>query len=262
MHGEITVPLRAIITFLLVLARILGVFVYLPLPGKEAGPSLPRVVLAFATAIAVTPYWPSAEAPEPTPALLLLWLSSELALGLTIGLVVGFLAEALTLGAQILSLQAGYAYASVVDPTTQADSDVLQVLSQLLGGLLFFCFGLDHLALKTFTYSLRTFPPGQFALTQDLARAVIALSSNIFVVALKLALPVVALLLTTEVALAVVGRLSQQLHLGTNAASIKMLLTLLILMSVMRVVPPLYEVFASQVFDFIRSSFWGAAAAH
>jgi len=259
MHADIEIPLRAITTFLLVLSRILGVFVYLPLPGRDAGPSLPRVVLAFATALAVAPYWPSGQMPEPTPALLILWLSSELALGLTIGLVVGFVSEALTVGAQVLSLQAGYAYASVVDPTTQADSDVLQVLAQLLGGTLFFSLGLDHMAIRTFAYSLRSFPPGQFMLSPGLARAVTLLSSNIFVVALKLALPVVAVLLTTEIALAVVGRLSPQLHLVTNATSIKMLLTLIVLVSILRVVPSLYEGFATQVFQFIRPAFWGAA---
>ena len=157
------------------------------------------------------------------PALLFLWLSSELALGLTIGLVVGFLAEALTVGAHILALQAGYAYASVVDPTTQADSDVLQVLAQLIGGLLFFTLRLDHLAIRTFVYSLRSFPPGQFVLTRSLARAVAALSANIFEVGMRLALPIVAMLLTTEVALAIVGRLSPQVQLGSTR-HIKMLL--------------------------------------
>ena len=260
MHADLTLSLRAVTTFLLVLSRTLGVFVFLPLPGKDAGPSLPRVVLAFATALAVFPAWPSSEISEPTPGLLIFWISSELALGLTIGLMVSFLAEALTVGAHVLALQAGYAYASVVDPTTQADSDVLQVLAQLIGGLLFFCLGLDHLTIRTFVYSLRSFPPGQFALTKSLALAAVKLSANIFAVALKLALPIVALLLATEVALALVGRLSTQLQLGSNAGSIKMLLTLLMLGSVLRVVPQLYEGFAAQIFEFIRNSFWVAAA--
>jgi flagellar biosynthesis protein FliR len=241
----------------MVLARILGVFVFLPLPGKEAGPSLARVVLALATAVAVYPSWPAGNAAETTPGVLVLWLSSELILGLTIGLLVGFLAESLTVGAHVLALQAGYAYASVVDPTTQADSDVLQVLAQLLGGLLFFALRLDHMAIRTFVFSLRVFPPGQFALTHDLARAIISIGSNIFTVALKLALPAVALLLTTEVALAVVGRLNAHLQLGSHAVSIKMLLALLILVSLLRVIPRLYENFATQIFEFLRAEFWG-----
>jgi flagellar biosynthetic protein FliR len=258
MHGEITVPFRAITSFLLVLSRILGIFVFLPLPGKEAGPSMARVVMAFAMALAVLPAW-SSSLPEPTPSLLVLWISSELALGLTIGLAVGFLAEGLTVGAHVLGTQAGYAYASVIDPTSQADSDVLQVLAQLTGGLLFFSFRLDHMAIRTFIYSLRSYPPGQFALTPGIAHAMAALGASIFIVALKLALPVIGLLLSTEVSLAVVGRLSPQLQLGSNAASIKMLLTLLILVSVMRVIPSVYEGFASQVFSFLKAAFWGAA---
>lgn len=261
MHAELSFPLHTITTFLLVLSRTLGVFVFLPLPGKEAGPSMPRVVLAFGTALAVFPSWTATFNTEPTPALLVLWLSSELALGLTIGLLVGFLAEALTVGAHIIALQAGYAYASVVDPTTQADSDVLQVLAQLTGGLLFFCLGLDHMAIRTFTLSLQSFPPGQFSLTPNLARGVISISASVFTIALKLALPVVALLLTTEVALALVGRLSTQLQLGSNAGSIKMLFTLLILVSVLRVVPQLYEGFAAHIFEFLKSGFWGVGAA-
>lgn len=258
MHGEITFQFSTITTFLLVLARILGVFVFLPLPGKDVGPSMARVVFAFATALAVTPYWPSNAAPEPTIGSLILWLSSELALGITIGLAVSFISEALTVGAHIFALQAGYAYASVVDPSTQADSDVMQVFMQLVGGLLFFGMGLDHLAIRTFTYSLRSFPPGQFILSSSLAQTVVGLSTNIFVVGLKLALPVVALLLTTEIALAVVGRLSPQLQLGANANSIKMLVALLILTSLLRVVPQLYGTFADQVFHFIRGTFWGS----
>ena len=259
MHDDISVSLRAVTTFILVLSRILGTFVYLPLPGKDAGPSMARVVLALATALAVVPSWSWGEAPEPTPALLVLWVTSELALGLTIGLVAGFLAEALTVGAHIIALQAGYAYASVVDPTTQADSDVLQVLAQLLGGLLFFSLGLDHVAIRTFVYSLKSYPPGKFALTPGLAQTVIQLSANLFVVGLQLALPAVAILLATEVALALVGRLSAQLHLGANAGSIKMMLGLLILVSVLRVAPRLYEGYASEVIRFLQAFFWHGA---
>jgi flagellar biosynthetic protein FliR len=257
MHADITVPLRTIIGFVLVLSRLLGVFVYLPLPGKDTGPSMARIVLAVAMGLAVVPSWSAASIPDPTPSMLVLWVGSELAFGLTIGLVVGFVSEALTVGAHIIALQAGYAYASVVDPTTQADSDVLQVLAQLLGGLLFFTFGLDHMAIRTFVYSLRSFPPGQFALTPDLVRGVLALSAGIFTVGLKLAMPVVALLLTTELALSLVGRLSTQLHLGASASAIKMLLTLLVLVTLLRVLPQVYEQFAQQLMEFLQAAFWG-----
>lgn len=260
MHAELSFPAAAITTFLLALSRTLGVFLFIPFPGKESGPSMPRILLAFATAISVFPYWSWVSTSEPSIGTLILWLVSELALGLTIGLLVSFLAEGLTIGAHTLALQAGYAYASIVDPTTQADSDVMQVLAQLMGGLLFFSFQIDHLAVRTFIYSLRSFPPGQFAVSHGLLQGMIALSANAFDVALRLALPAVALLLTTEVALAVTGRLSSQLQLVSHATSVKMLITLVILATLIRVAPELYKISATHISEILRSSFWSEAA--
>jgi flagellar biosynthesis protein FliR len=258
MRAELQVPFAAIVGFVLVLSRILGVFVFLPLPGKEAGPSMARIVLAFAMALAVFPQFPGTGIIDPTPGLICFWLASELALGLTVGLLISFLAEFLTVGAHVLALQAGYAYASVIDPTTQADSEVLQVFAQLIGGFLFFTTGLDHLAIRTFSMSLHSFPPGQFLLTKDLAMTVVALSASIFSIGLKLALPVVALLLMTEIALALVARLSAQLQLGFNASAIKMMLTLLVLASILQVIPRLYEGYAAEIAHALIGRFQGS----
>jgi flagellar biosynthesis protein FliR len=142
----------------------------------------------------------------------------------------------------------------VVDPTTQADSEVLQVLAQLTSGLLFFASGLDRLVIRAFALSLERYPPGRFVLTKNLAQTVIELSANIFTVGLRLALPIIGLLLMTEIALALVGRINSQLHVGGNAAPIKMLLTLGTLVAVLRVAPQLYEGYAAQVFGAIRHS--------
>jgi flagellar biosynthetic protein FliR len=255
MHASLQIPVAAILGFVLVLARIMGVFVFLPLPGKEAGPSLPRVVLAFATSLALLPQWPGLAQTDLTPGLVIFWLISELGLGLTIGLLVGFLAEALIVGAHILGLQAGYAYASVIDPTTQADSDVLQVLAQMTGGLLFFTTGLDHSAIRAFVQSIHSFPPGQFLLTQDLVLSVVSVSANVFSLGLRLAMPVVALLLMTEIALALLAKLSPQLQTGHNSAPIKMLLALLMLVSIFRVIPQLYEGYAAQIVHVLNARF-------
>ncbi len=106
------------------------------------------------------PRWPAVDASQLTIGSLCLILVSEMALGTGIGLLVSFISEALTVGAQILSLQAGFAYASEVDPTSQADSDVLPVLAQLMAGLLFFTTGLHRMVIQAFADSLRTLSAG------------------------------------------------------------------------------------------------------
>lgn len=252
MPAEVQIPLALPLTFVLVLARMAGAFVFVPMPLKDAGPGTARVVLAAASALALFPRWPVLDVSHVTLGVMTGWLFSEAAFGLSIGLVTGFLAEALTMGAQILGLQAGYGYASVVDPTTSADSDVLQVLAQLTGGLLFFTTGLHRWVIRAFALSFDRYPPGQFALSRNLAELLIALGSNIFVVGLRLALPIVGLLVMTEVAMALIGRLSPQLHAGSSAMAVKLLLALATLATVLKVVPNLYESYANELFGALR----------
>jgi flagellar biosynthesis protein FliR len=157
----------------------------------------------------------------------------------------------------MLGLQAGYGYVSVIDPTTQADSEVLQVLSQLTAGLLFFAIGLDRFVLQAFAQSLERYPPGSFVLTRNLAQSVIELGSDVFSVGLRLAFPVLGLLLMTEISLALVGRMSAQLHLGAHAAPVKLLLTLVTFAAVVKVAPQLYEAYASRMLRTLQHSLFG-----
>lgn len=253
MHAELRLSLATLLAFVLVLARMAGVFVFVPLPVKDAGPSVARIVFAVASTVALFPRWPAVDvAGASMPAQMTAWMISEAALGLTIGLMAGFLAEALTLGAQILSLQAGYAYASVVDPTTQADSDVLQVFAQLTAGLLFFTLGLHRFVIRVFAASLDSYPPGRFVLNRNLVESVTQLGSHVFTIGLRLAFPIVGLLLMTEIALALLGRISAQLHLGMHGPAIKMMLALLTLVSVLGIAPQLYRNYAAEVFSLIE----------
>ncbi len=255
MHVDLHVSAATLIAFLLVLARMTGVFVFVPLPIKDAGPSVSRIVLALGCTIALCSRWPRIDFPELTFTSTLALIVSDAALGAAIGLMVSFLSEAFTAGAQSLALQAGYGYASVIDPTTQADSDVLAVMAQLLAGLFFFTANLHRFLIKVLADSLDSYPPGTFKLTQHLAREVVRTGSGIFSFGLRLALPIIGLLLMTEITLALLGRVNAQLHLGMHAFPVKMLLTLVALSSILAVTPHLYSAYAEQVLGSIRRNF-------
>jgi flagellar biosynthesis protein FliR len=252
MRTELTISASTLIAFVLVLSRMLGVFVFVPLPVKDVGPSPARVVFALAATLALFPRWPSVSADQITLATLAAWLISEVSLGMAIGLMAGFIAEAITFGAQILSIQGGYSYASFVDPTTQADSNVLPALAQLLAGLLFFTTGLHRYIISAFASSLDTYPPGAFTITRNLAQVVLHLGASVFSIGLRLALPIIALLLMTDLALGLLGRINSQLHLTAHAFPAKMLLTLGALSMLLVAVPSLYQALSTDVFQTIR----------
>ncbi len=122
MHGELVIPISTFLGFLLVLNRLSCIFIFVSIPGQQTGYSGPRALFCLALTIALAPQWPALDASEAQPSLLAMWLASEAALGQTEGLANNLIGEAFAFGAQVLSLQAGFGYISIVDPSTQADS--------------------------------------------------------------------------------------------------------------------------------------------
>ena len=107
----------------------------------------------FGITIALYPLWPHIT-DYPAAGTMVMWLIVEAALGIGIGLAVSFVTEAFLVGAQAMSLQAGYAFASTFYPNTQADSGVIVVLMQIVAGLLFFTTGLDREVIRIFARSM------------------------------------------------------------------------------------------------------------
>ena len=123
------------------------------------------------------------------------------------------------MGAQIISLQAGYTFATTIDPTSGADSAVLLTIAQLTAGFLFFATGLDRQILLAFAQSLSTHPPGHLAIPRPWSTRLIQTGSSIFSTGLRLVLPLLALLLMVEISLALLARLNSQLHIMTARVS-------------------------------------------
>jgi flagellar biosynthesis protein FliR len=249
MPGELTLSLETLFGFLLVLARVGGALVFVPLPGMNAGPEPPRVVLILGFTLALFPLWPAVVAPDLAIGQLAVWLLAEAAFGSAVGLAVALLIETLVVAAQTFSVQAAYSYASTIDPATQADSNVLLVFAQLVAGLLFFSLGLDREILRVFAHSLAAYPPGAFVLKLSTAEMLLHLGSAMFSTGLRLALPVVVLLMLVDIALALMGRMHAQLQLIALAFPVKMLATLAFLAIVVAFFLPVFRAAAGRTFS-------------
>ena len=180
------------------------------------------------------------------------WAAAEASVGVAIGVAVAITLEAFALAAQVLGLQAGYAYASTIDPNTEADSGILLVIAQLFAGMLFFALGLDREVLRLFAQSMDKVPAGVYPLTPGSVQTLIRLGASLFAVGVRLALPVVALLVMVDVALALMGRLNQQLHLLSLAFPVKMLVALLVLSWIAILFPRVITKFSAQAWTAAR----------
>jgi flagellar biosynthesis protein FliR len=248
MHSNLAIPTSVLYGFLLVLARISGVFVFLPLPGLQSGPSAAKITLAMILTFGMYSRWPVLN-PVPDSMLQVAgWMLAEAAIGLATGIAVAVLIEAVTFAAQAISTQAGFAYASTIDPNTEADSTVLLILAQLTAGLLFFAMGFDRVLLTILARSLETHPPGAFVASRASVEALVMLGSSIFSTGLHLALPLMTLLFLIDLSIGLLGHLNSQLQLIALAFPAKMLAALAALSFLVLLIPKLYQQLGAAAF--------------
>ena len=250
MPTQLVLSTATLYGFLLVLSRVAATFVFVPLPQLRQSSAAVRVVLSLAVTIALQSTWPvtpvSLDGGPLEMWTLLGRMAAEAGFGVAIGLVVALLSESFTLSMQIFGIQAGYGYASTIDPNTEADSGVLVVLAQLTAWMLFLAFGMERHVIRALARSLEQYPAGAFVISPQARSAVLSLGSAMFSTAFRLALPVVALLLLVDITFALFGKLNAQLQLLSLAFPAKMLATLGVLAMLSQVYPSVYEGIAAK----------------
>jgi len=253
MPVDLQIPLHTLHAFVLVMLRVGGVFIFTPVPGVRNAPAPARAVLSATVALALYPKWPQLQGADPDIGQLVFWGLSELALGVTVGLLIALALELFAIGAQAVSLPAGYTYASAVDPATQAESNVLVILAQLTSGLLFFAFNLHQQLIALLARSLETYPPGQFAITEPVAGQVLRAGSTVFQLGLGLVLPILALMAMIDISLSLLGRLNAQLQVITLSFPVKMGVSLVVLAAFGPIMPRLFDKTAGQAMAVLRA---------
>ncbi|HEY1212124.1 MAG TPA: flagellar biosynthetic protein FliR [Bryobacteraceae bacterium] len=235
--------------FLLTIVRVGSALFMLPLPGFKDAQKTVRVVLIVSIAFCLFPSWPVLTSHETSGAQFALAGLAEVAAGLLIGLAIALLHESFQFAAQAISVQTGFSFASITDPTSKADTGVFLFLTQLTTGLLFFTFGVYHYMLRLLARSFEIFPLDTNALQKASLEALIHMAASMFATGLKLGLPMVILLMLIDLAVALLSRLHAQLQLVTLTFPVKTALSFVFLAAMMARWPSLYEEMARRMFE-------------
>jgi flagellar biosynthetic protein FliR len=249
---QINVPFATLYAFLLVLARVTAFLAFLPLPGFRGLPDSVRVFLGLVITIAFFPVWPALPSHEVSFGQLAIWAFAESGFGLTAGLAVAFLTEGFQVAAQSIGLEAGYNYASTINPASDADSSILEILAMFTSSLLMFTLGIDRELIRILALSFERFPAGSWAPSLQSMDGILRLGGGMLSLGLRFALPVIALLLLIDVAFGLLGRIQQQLQLLSLAFPAKMAAAVALLAILAPTMSRLIEISASHTLATLR----------
>ena len=206
----IAVGLAPWLQLLLVLARILSFLVSAPLFNRRHIPGLSKIGLAMLLSLVVV-----AQGGVPVERDLGTFVSA-LVLEVTTGLAAGMLANWLLLcfqmGGAVIDQQAGFGTAAVLDPTSLTQVSLVSNLLLYLSLVLFLALDGHHLILLALLRSFFIVPAGSAALGVSWAEVVLTVMTGAASLTLRLAIPVVAALIITDVTLGMLGRAVPQLN--------------------------------------------------
>ncbi len=219
-----------IYSFLLVFARVGAVVMLIPGIGEAYVASRARLALAALLSLLIVPLVAARLPAAPAePVLLVVLLLGEIVVGLFLGAIARILMTALGTAGMIIANMNSLANAMVNDPTSQQQGSIVGNFLSLLGLLMIFTLDLHHISISAAVDSYMVFPPGGGLPSGDLSETIARIASESFVLAMKMAAPVIAAAGVFYLGLGLLARLMPQVQIFFIAIPLQVTLGLVVL---------------------------------
>lgn len=217
-----------------------------PFAGGPSAPARAKLGLMVALALLLAPV-------VPAPAVLssgnlAFVVARELAIGLSLALVVTALVAGAEFGGHLVGHQIGFTYGATVDPASGVRNTVLASLYGMLATLALFTADAHHRFFRALGDSYRTLPMGEGGVSPALVDGVRSTLALVLTTGLRLAAPILLVLLLVEVAMALLARSAPALNQMIVGHGVRILVGLVVLAALVgavpRIMPALAEVAA------------------
>ena len=197
-----------IIILLLVIIRTSGLFIMAPVLSDQGIPKLIKIGLVVMFGLLITSTIPnSAMFSEITSNWQLAGLVfNEILIGFILGLLFRLIFYGVLFAGSIVGYQIGFMFAQVFDQTNQTQVSIVGRFWYVLALLFFICINGHHLIINGLVESFAVIPPGNFHMTGEVGEMMMKYSAYIFVIAFKIASPVIITLYLTDIALGTIAK--------------------------------------------------------
>lgn len=195
------------------LTRILGLITAAPLFGNKSVPVRVKVALGVMLAAIMAPTIPAAPAADPLSLAGFLILLQELLIGLSMGFAMRVIFAAIEMAGEVSSMTMGLGFATFFDPLSQGRSSAVSQFMALVATMAFLAVNAHLVLLEALAESFYTLPISASPISVGAPYEMARWGGKIFAAGLQMALPIVAALLITNIALGILTRAAPQLNL-------------------------------------------------
>jgi flagellar biosynthesis protein FliR len=202
------------------------------------GTHIPVPVKVGLTVLVCIGLLPSVNVPTNLPELTMsVVVAREAAIGLSLGFALRALMAAAEFAGHLSGQQIGFSYGATIDPQSGVRNNMLATLYGSLATLGFLAINGHHSVLRALAQSYAALPIGAGHLDASVLSSVRDILALVFVVAVRLAAPVIIVLLVVELVVGLISRASPAMNYMVIGYPIRLIVGLTLLAALVPVIP-------------------------
>jgi flagellar biosynthesis protein FliR len=250
------------VLFLLVLIRISSMVVTMPFFNNQNVPSQIKigfsVLLSWIVELTVYTQTVGAQMAVMDTGELIFVCVREALVGLCIGFLASLSFTAVQFAGQFIDLQSGFSSATLFDPQSNQSLTLISNFKYMVFTLLFLLENGHHALIQAMLQSFQFISvTDSFVMNANLLQVIIEAFTVLFLLALKISIPVIGALFLTDVSLAIISRAVPQMNVFVLGLPIKILLSFVLLFVLMPTLASLFhavfQVMFTQIDDILHA---------
>jgi flagellar biosynthetic protein FliR len=230
-----------LVTFLWPFVRMLALISTAPIFSEKAVPRTAKVGLAVLLAIVIAPTLGSLPSVPLVSAAGIWILIQQILIGAAMGFSMRLVFAMVQAAGEYIGLQMGLSFASFFDPTSGGNTMVLARLLNVIAMLIFLATDGHLLLIATLAESFHTLQIADAPLAASGWFLLVSAGGQVFMGGLMLALPLIATLLTLNLAMGILNRVSPQFSIFSVGFPVTLLAGLAMLQLLMQYMGPFLE---------------------
>jgi len=234
------------------LFRISGMIMVMPIFGSKLVPNKIKIATVIALTLAIAP---NVEFNDFTMFSIegFLIALNQLIIGIIFGVVLQVIFQAFIIGGQLVAMQMGLGFASMMDPQNGVSVPVIGQLYLMVVTLLFLSVNGHLAAIEVLAQSFNTIPIGLHSVDVISIEQMISWGSWLFLGGLKIAIPGISILFLVNISFGVMTKAAPQLNIFSIGFPFTMLFGIVILWLTLGALIPGFEMLMDLTFNYLGS---------
>jgi len=227
--------------YILPFARLSGFLMTMSVIGSKNFPARFRMLLALSITLIIVPVIPPYTSVTLFTLQTTLLIIEQTLIGVVLGFISRIMLETFVVGAQVIAMQSGLGFASLVDPANGNSVPALGQFFLLLTTLLFLSVDGHLLMTRLLVESFTSFPIGSSYSVFELFYQIVIWSKWLFAAALVMALVSMASLLIVNISFGVMTRAAPQINIFTVGFPLTLVTGLILLWLTLSIFLPHFD---------------------